>query len=219
MRKWLKFAWSVFRPAIVEGLICYGPPKGSQVTFVRVDRWLADERPVTQADARQWLARRFLGAYGPAAARAFCKWSGVSVAEASATWTEIACELQDVAADGRVVSVLARDVDPLRSAALDTTGVRLLPSFDPLLLAHAEKDHLVERRHYKRVYRNQGWLSPVVLVGGRIAGVWSLRASARRLIAEVDLFVRPSREVRRRVEAEGDAIGRFLGTSCEVAFI
>jgi len=97
--------------------------------------------------------------------------------------------------------------------------VRLLPSFDPLLLAHAEKDHLVERRHYKRVYRNQGWLSPVVLVGGRIAGVWSLRASARRLIAEVDLFARPSREVRRRTEAEGDAIGRFLGASCEVAFL
>jgi hypothetical protein len=114
--------------------------------------------------------------------------------------------------------VLARDAAALKNTTLDGSSVRLLPAFDPLLLAHVEKDHLVERRHYKRVYRNQGWLSPVVLVGGRIAGVWFLRATARRLTADVELFGRASRDIRRAIQTEADAIGRFLGTPCDVAF-
>ncbi|HEY2906692.1 MAG TPA: hypothetical protein VGJ29_12400 [Vicinamibacterales bacterium] len=28
LRAWLKFGSSAFRPSIVEGLICYGPPRG-----------------------------------------------------------------------------------------------------------------------------------------------------------------------------------------------
>jgi hypothetical protein len=31
---------------------------------------------------------------------------------------------------------------------------------------HAAKDQLVRSRFHKRVYRNQGWLSPVVIAGG-----------------------------------------------------
>jgi len=218
MRKWLKYAWTVFRPAIVEGLICYGPPQRSQVTFVRVDQWLPAQRPVSADKALQTLARSFLRAYGPADARDFCKWSGVAMAEANATWTAIAGELEEVAVDGRARAVLAADASAVASASLDASAVRLLPAFDPLLLAHAEKDHLVERRHYKRIYRNQGWLSPVVLVGGRVAGVWFLRAAAKRLIADVDLFAKVSRDVRRAIQSEAAAIGSFLGTNCEVAF-
>ena len=37
---------------------------------------------------------------------------------------------------------------------------------DPYLLAHRDKDHLLSAEHYKRVYRNQGWISPVVLIDG-----------------------------------------------------
>lgn len=38
MRTWMEGVWSVFRPAIVEGLICYGPCRGQEVTFVRIDQ-------------------------------------------------------------------------------------------------------------------------------------------------------------------------------------
>jgi hypothetical protein len=214
---WLNYAWSAFRPAIVEGQICYGPPKGSQVTLVRIDRWLPREPSVDEADARRSLAQRFLAAYGPANVRDFCKWSGIAMAEARVVWTRIEPDLRAVTVDGETSWILQRDESALTASELETADVRLLPAFDPLLLAHAEKDHLVERRHYKRVYRNQGWLSPVVLVGGRIAGVWSLRATARTLVADVDLFARASRAVRGRIEEEAAAMGRFLGTACAVS--
>ena len=59
MRVWLKYAWSAMRPAIVEGLICYGPPRGAQATFVRVDQWL----PAAEGRRRRRGARRACDAF------------------------------------------------------------------------------------------------------------------------------------------------------------
>ena len=56
---------------------------------------------------------------------------------------------------------------------LETNSVHLLPYFDVYLLAHGFKEHFLKPQFYKRVYRNQGSISPVVLINGEIAGVWS----------------------------------------------
>ncbi len=88
------------------------------------------------------------------------------------------------------------------SAARPTSSPTLLPSFDTFLLAHAVKDHLVEPRFYKRVYRNQGWLSPVVIVNGRIVAVWFLEEHAKSFVVDVQPFVTARRE-----GAPGDCAG------------
>jgi DNA glycosylase AlkZ-like len=83
--------------------------------------------------------------------------------------------------DGALAWILRRDADVLTDAALDASALapRLLPAFDTYLLAHAAKGHLIEPHFYKRVYRAQGWLSPVVIVGGRVVAVWLLEERAR----------------------------------------
>ena len=83
MRAWLKGAANAFRSANVDGLMCYGPPQGSAITLVRVDRWLPAQPKIDEAEARQTLVRRFLSAYGPADERDFRHWSGLSMPEAA----------------------------------------------------------------------------------------------------------------------------------------
>lgn len=87
--------------------------------------------------------------------------------------------------------MLRRDVTALANSRLDADAVRLLPAFDSLLLAHATKEHLVEPRFYKRVYRAQGWISPTVLHGGRIVGVWFQKPAGKQMTLDVQLFARP----------------------------
>jgi len=95
-------------------------------------------------------------------------------------------------------------------------SLRLLPNFDPFLLAHATKDHLVERRHYKRVYRNQGWITPVVLVDGRVAGIWSLEMRGKAVAVDVQMFAPFNRATRAGIEREAAALAAFLGAKCDV---
>ncbi len=216
LHPWLEQSWSAFRSAIVEGLICYGPPEGSAVTFVRTDQWLPGRRRPDASEAARELLRRFLGSYGPATVRDFSKWSGLTLGEARPVWQTLADELQAVTVDGEPMWILKRDLAALEAVRTDPGTVRLLPSFDTFLLAHATKDHLVERRHYKKVYRNQGWLSPVVLQGGRIVGVWKLSSAGGDASVDVEPFGTLGRPARLALEREAGELGAFLGRPCRV---
>jgi uncharacterized protein YcaQ len=220
MRKWLELAWSstALRPTIIEGLICFGPPKGTRVTFTRVDQWLPPQPKLDPDLAKQMLLRRFLSAYGPATPHDFSKWSGLSMVEAKQAWQAVADEMAHVSVEGTALSLLRSDLTALVKSELDSNAVRLLPAFDPLLLAHVSKDHLVEPRFYKRVYRSQGWLSPVVLLGGKVVAVWSLTGQGKRLELTIEPFGRLRRAVRARLEAEAAELGHFLEAHCELRF-
>lgn len=217
MRVWLKYAWSAMRPAIVEGLIVYGPSRGAAATFVRVDQWLPPQQKI-EADAAQLeLARRFMRAFAPATYRDFSKWSGLPTSLTKRVFETLGDSLAGVRVDGEPSFVLKDDLDALSSATIDRTP-KLLPSFDTFLLAHQTKDHLVDRRFYKRVYRNQGWLSPVVIVGGRIIAVWFLEERAKAFTVDVQSFAPLDAKVRRGITEEAAALGTFLGARCDVAY-
>jgi Winged helix DNA-binding domain len=237
VRRWLKFAWSAFRPSIVQGLICYGPPRGSEVTLVRTDQWLGRQPAIGESEARRELLRRFLNAYSPATVRDFVKWSGIPMSEARPIWDAVSGEMTEVRVDADfdvgdvgarhvpgtclapdVAWILKKDARAISATAADLSAVRLLPAFDVYLLAHSAKDHLVEPRFYKRVYRNQGWLSPVVLRGGRIIAVWRLRSAARSQIVEVDAFEVLTKAIKRGIEEEVGALSVYLNAPCSVLF-
>ena len=217
MRKWLQYAWSAMRPAILEGLIVYGQPRGAHATFVRVDQWLPAQKNVDAGAARLELARRFLRAFAPATHRDFSKWSGLPTSVTKPIFDELAGDLTSVSVDGEASLILGRDLAELAAARPDRSPV-LLPSFDTYLLAHQAKDHLIEKGFYKRVYRNQGWISPVVLVAGRIVAVWFIEERAKGFTMDVQPFGALDGKVRRGLAEEAEALGQFLGARCDVQY-
>jgi uncharacterized protein YcaQ len=219
VRAWMDRVWNANRLALVEGLICYGPDRGQQVTFVRVDQWLPGRRVTAEDEAGRRLLKNFLRGYGPATLRDFSKWSGIPVAEARSSWEGLGGELAEVSVAGRPAWVLREDVKVLRDAGLDGPAVSLLAAFDPYLLAHAEKDHLIEPRQYKRVYRSLGWVMPVVLAGGLVVGTWSHTVQGARVAITIQSFGPLSRAVRRGVEEEAESLGSFLGVEPEIEFV
>jgi winged helix DNA-binding protein len=217
MRRWLQYAWSAMRPAIVEGLIVYGPSRGAAATFVRVDQWLPRQKKIPADEARVELATRFLRAFGPATHRDFTKWSGLPTSVTKRVFETLAASLVSVTVDGERSFALKDDLAELSAATLDRTPT-LLPSFDTFLLAHQTKDHLVQPRFYKRVYRNQGWLSPVVVIDGRIVAVWFLEERAKSFTLDVQPFGTLDVKARRGIADEAAALGKFLGARCEVSY-
>jgi DNA glycosylase AlkZ-like len=215
MRVWLQYAWSAMRPAILQGLIVYAEPRGGEATFVRVDQWLPKQKGIDVADAQLALATRYLAAFGPATHRDFTKWSGLPTSVTKPLFDRLEPDLEVVTVDGERSLMLRRDLDEL-AGARPTSSPTFLPSFDTFLLAHATKHHLVEPRFYKRVYRNQGWLSPVVIVNGRIVAVWFLEEHAKSFVVDVQPFSRLDPKVRRGIAQEAEALGAFLGSRCVV---
>jgi len=95
--------------------------------------------------------------------------------------------------------------------------VRLLPHCDVYLLGHRSKSHLIDDASYTRVYRAAGWISPVVLINGRIAGVWSHRKRGKRLQVSIEPFSPLSQSQRAAIEERAADIAEFFESSLELA--
>jgi hypothetical protein len=120
---------------------------------------------------------------------------------------------------GNVTCFLLRgDYKEFVESAPSKGRVRLLPHFDPYLLAHAEKEHLLASIHYKRVYRNQGWISPVVLVDGKVTGVWSYKMQGRTLLIQIEPFAKLSRAIRGAIEQEAASLAAFFDRTLAIEF-
>lgn len=220
IRNYMKVAWGIqlFRAALVEGLICYGPRQGNDTAYIASNRWIPKQKPVPENEAKQELIRRYLSAYGPATPQDFSRWSGIPINQAQKPWQGLNDELAEVSVGSRKLFLLRKDIPQLSAAEIQTPLVRLLPNFDPFLLGHVEKDYLIDKRHYKRVYRNQGWISPVVLLDGKIIGVWALKARRERTFVEIAPFQAFSKTVRLGIDKELGSLAGFLATSIQLKY-
>ncbi len=214
IRTWMENSWSAVRLPIAEGQICYGPGEGNQATFIRTEHWLPRQRPMDELPAQKELFRKYLRAYGPATLKDFAHWSGISMAEVRTLRPLLDTEL----ADHNGLLVLREDLKYLEGDGSGLKSVHLLPYFDVYLLAHSLKDHLLESRIYKRVYRNQGWISPVLLIDGKIAGVWGYELSRQRINIEVEPFARIDSSARAQIQVHAQALGEFFQRTSSLSF-
>src|SRR2546428_11772274 len=115
--------------ACLQGLACFGPPRGAQATFVRPEKWLPDWNDLPVEKAELELLRRYLRAHGPATGRDFALWTYMTPPHSREIWARLEPQLAPVAVDGQIGWVLPRDLPALRRSKLDGPVVRRLPSF------------------------------------------------------------------------------------------
>jgi len=220
VRFWMENSWSLVRLPVAEGLVCYGKGEGNAIVFIRVDHWLPNlKRELMSAtEAQCTLLRKYLRAYGPATLTDFSHWSGISMQEVKPLRPLLEAELAEIPGDNKSCFLLREDVAALDRSSASKLCIRLLPSFDSYLLAHRDKDHLLSAQHYKRVYRNQAWISPVVLIDGAIAGVWSHKLQNKKLLVGIDPFGQLSRTARAGIEREAVSLARFFESDLDLQF-
>jgi hypothetical protein len=186
------------------GLICRGPDRGRDSTFVIVDDWLPGSPVGPSGDAAlAELARRYFRAYSPATAADFTTWSALGGRRAIEL---IRAELTEVDLDGRAGFRLG--------SAPPARGIRLAPAFDNYVLGHRDRSATIDAEFVPHVYVG-GMIHPVVLRDGRAIGTWHLDRVRGRVT--FGPFGSWSREVRRAVATEVDDIGRFLGRELTMA--
>ncbi len=222
VRAWMEKVFTIVRLPIAEGLICYGSGEGNQVKLIRLDHWMNDrwmkkQGRIAEPDAQAALLRKYLLAYGPATLQDFSKWSGIRMAQVKPLGELIREDVVEVQIENSKRLLLKKDRAVLKKSAA-SDSVRLLPAFDPFLLAHAEKDDLIARAHYKWVYRSQWWISAVVLVNGKIAGTWKHTLRGDRVVVSVEAFEKFPRTVREQIHQEALSLAKFLDRKLEVAF-
>jgi hypothetical protein len=77
---------------------------------------------------------------------------------------------------------------------------------------------LLPETHRARVYRAQGWISPVLHVDGRMDGVWRHEKKGTRLSVTIEPFANLADATRRAAEAEAERLATFLGGALDLTW-
>jgi hypothetical protein len=194
-------AWGeLLFPSALLGALCFGPPRGANVTFVRADQWIGRWVEVDPAEARREVLRRYLRAYGPAKAADFQRWSGFGGEASRALFAELADELAEVRVEGTRAWLLAGDE---RDFDRDARAIRLLPRYDAYVIGFRPREALVPVAVNERIkqdpkgkFENVTGVSPLV-VDGVVTGLWRRNRSDQGVRIEVE-NVLPLRKGRRR---------------------
>jgi hypothetical protein len=206
--------------AALEGIICFGPDRGTEPTYVLLSDWVDQEHrgdSPSQEAAHTELALRYLKAYGPATSEDMAAWSGMPMSKTRTAWQRNVGQFIEVEIANRPAWMLkARTawLDELsaHAPAQDHTPiVRLLPRFDTYLLGYQKRDLSVPLQHAKRVNAGGGMIHPTVMVDGRVAGTWKSTSRRNYLDVVVEPFDELAPEVHAGLEAEVADLARFLG--------
>ncbi|HYX51466.1 MAG TPA: winged helix DNA-binding domain-containing protein, partial [Ktedonobacteraceae bacterium] len=198
----------------LEGLICFGPDRGSEPTYVLLEDWIGEENTVhalSEDEAYAELTRLYLSGYGPAAPADQAAWSGLPLSKIRGAWQRLGGELLEVETTISTAWMLNTQVARLEELSTSTPIVRLLPRYDIYLLGYQKRELAQPARYAKRINAGGGIVHPTVLVDGRVVGTWKSKRVKNQVVVTVEPFEQVAPEVYERIEAEVEDIGRFLG--------
>ena len=190
--------------AALDGLICQGPPKGSEPTYVLLAERIEPRQPLDRDEALALLAQRYLASHGPATRQDYAWWSGLSAKEAR-LGIDSAPGLVPLEVDGTEYWI----ADDPPSAGLEDAA-HLLPPFDEYLLGYKERSLVLEPAFARRVNAGGGMLKPTVLLNGHIVGMWSYKREKEGLAVAIQPFGQLESNERDSIDDAGTPLGRFL---------
>jgi hypothetical protein len=150
---------------------------------------LAQPPSMSLGEARAELVRRFLRVYGPATHSQLASWAQTAASHAKRLFAAVEDELEPASVEGRRGFVLASDVDRLASPPA-AAGVRLLGGHDPYVAQPDRATLVPDGTLRKKLFPSVG-RPGVVLVDGRLAGLWRGRKQGDVLELAVEWLGEP----------------------------
>ena len=211
----LKSGWgTLFKPLAWQGDICFGPSRGTRVTFARPEQLSRHWRPVPDAEeAAPRVIRNYLAAYGPASpaqVRAWLARGRISGRQLKHWFASLGETVTKVDVDDEEMFIRAEDTDAL-AAAKPTSAMRLLGGFDQWVLGPGTDDaHVVPAGRRASVSRTAGWIAPLLVVGGVVRGTWTRDGDRVTIEWFAESGKPPSSALGQEVDRLSRLVGRLL---------
>jgi hypothetical protein len=175
----------------------------SVARFTLADEWLGTKLAEGSSEP---LVRRHLAAFGPSTAADVQSWSGLK--GIAKVLGELRPELEVLRDErGRELFDLPGAPRPGEDAE---APVRLLPEFDSLLLAHADRTRLVADEHRGKLVTRNLRVRAAFLVDGFVQGTWSTTRTGRAVTLELAPFGKLAKRVQQQLATEAESLLRFL---------
>ncbi len=187
--------------AELDALICSGPRRGKQFTYMLLDERVPATAPLQRDEALGELVLRYFRSHGPATVHDFVWWSGITVADARRGVEMMAGKLTGEN-NGEMVYWSAEGTEPLPSPA---PMAYLLPNYDEYG-SYKHRDAIFDPENHGLPF-----LSHAILVDGKIIGSWRRTLQKKEVSIETNTFQRLSAAEWKKLRHAAKRYEEFLG--------
>lgn len=184
--------------AALTGLICQGPMKDKQESFVLFGEWIPKRKDQNREEALGMLAKRYFTGHGPATIQDFIWWTGLALNEAKKGLAAVQSDLSKVRINNQDYwsSSFEFEKDILNRR------IYLLPGFDEFLLGYEDRSFCIPVQFKSRVASNNGLFYPIILLDGQVIGTWKRILKKGASSIETNLFFPVDKTVASALENE-----------------
>ena len=196
--------------AELEAVICNGPRRGKQTTFVLVDEFVQPAPAVARPDALRELTTRYFTSHGPALAHDMAWWSGLTVGSVREGIELAGDTLEGRRVDGKDYWAAAGAFEP-RPVDVPEPFVRLLSNYDEATASFVDYSPMMDDALPRARSVTDVLGAHIVVRDGFVVGGWR-RALARDAVTVTVTLLIPLRAAELdALAAAAERYGRFLG--------
>jgi hypothetical protein len=189
--------------AELAGLICSGARKGLHTTYALLDERVPKTKPLEHDEALAHLTERYFTSHGPATARDFAWWSGLSLGEVK-KGIDIAGNKLSSAVIKKQTYWFAAD---MREAGRMNGKTYLLPNYDEYIVGYADRSALAAASHINS--RDNVLFSNTILTKGKVTGTWKRTLKKDAVLIESELFGKADQSpLQKAMDLYGNHLGR-----------
>ncbi len=208
-------ATQLMMQAELDGLICNGPMRGKQFTYSLLEERAPNARRLARDEAVATLVRRYFQSHGPATISDFVWWSGLTGADAKAGLEAIKADFISETI-GAHTYWMHSNIPALNPSL---TEVHLLPSYDEFIVSYKNRDASLDPAHKNIAILGNGIFKPIVVLNGKVVGIWQRILKRQYVLVEITLFNTLSPVEKQAVEAKAALFAQFMELELVVQFI
>jgi len=198
--------------AELDGIVCSGEMRNKEQTYALLRERVPEIKKMDREEALARLARKYFTSHCPASAQDFAWWSGLSLGDARR-----AVELIKPGFISESIGEITYWFpDSAVRPSRDADTVHLLPAFDEYILSYRDRSASLVVEHHKKAVSDNGIFRPIVVINGRVRGIWKRTMKKDAVEIELSLFYPVNKKEMRGIEKAAGRYGKYLGKIWEV---
>ena len=201
--------------AELDGIVCSGATKNNKQTYALLGERVPQKKMPTREKALEKLAGKYFSSHCPATLQDFVWWSGLPVTDAR--------NALDMIKKSLVKTTVAAQTywmkDDLIKIKQHNSSVYLLPAFDEFIISYKDRTASLPLQHHGKAVSNNGLFRPVIVINGKVTGLWKRTIKKDTVIVETECFQPYSLAAKKRIRKAAEQLGYFLNKKAEVVYV
>lgn len=202
----------IFLHAELDGILCSGRIQNGRPTYALLSERVKKVKKFSKEEGLALLAKKYFQSHGPATVADFAWWSGLSLTEARQGLDAIKKHLIAEKINEQVYW-FTEELLPISKTT--KSSLYLLPAFDEFLISYTDRSAMIAAEHSDKTFSANGIFRPVIVIKGKVRGLWKKEIVKRRVVVKAELFdpkeripaAALRRELRKLESFSGDKVG------------